>query len=99
MWRTSFNVSYLLAYLIGTFVLIGLGYLWSRRIAHLSLTTSTVYVMGMSMSNQRVCRLSDLVADISSCCRRVIGAQHDLMAAMPIDGHFPILAQTYGERT
>lgn len=45
------NVSYLLAYLIGTFALIGLGYFWSRRIASLSLTTSTVYVMGMSMSN------------------------------------------------
>jgi len=46
-----FNASYLLAYLTGSLAVIGLGLFWCRRLAGLSPTTSTVYVMGMAASN------------------------------------------------
>jgi malonate transporter and related proteins len=49
--REIFNISYLLAYLAGSLAVLGLGYLWSRRIANLGPTTSTFYAMGMSCSN------------------------------------------------
>ena len=45
------NVSYLLAYLVGTMLVIGCGYFWSRRVDGHSPMTSTFYVMGMSCSN------------------------------------------------
>jgi predicted permease len=45
------NVTYLLAYLLGSLAVIGAGYLWSRRLAGLSPTTSTFYAMGMACSN------------------------------------------------
>lgn len=45
------NVSYVVAYLAGSLIVLGLGWLWSRRWAHLNPTTSTFYVMGMSCSN------------------------------------------------
>lgn len=46
-----FNVSYLLAYLMGTLLVIGLGYFWCRRVSVLNPVTSTFYVMGMACSN------------------------------------------------
>ena len=46
-----FNLSYLLAYLVGSLLVIGCGYLWSRRVGRYSPTESTFYVMGMSCSN------------------------------------------------
>ena len=49
--REILNVSYLLAYLAGSLVVLGLGFLWCRRSAALSSTTSTIYVMGMTCSN------------------------------------------------
>jgi hypothetical protein len=45
------NSSYLLAYVTGTLCVIGSGYFWSRRLARLDSTTSTIYIMGMSCSN------------------------------------------------
>lgn len=45
------NASYILAYLGGSLAVLGLGWLWCRRIAVLNPTTSTFYVMGMSCSN------------------------------------------------
>lgn len=45
------DVSYLLAYLGGSLLVIGCGYLWSRRIGGHSPMASTFYVMGMSCSN------------------------------------------------
>ncbi len=45
------NVSYVLAYLAGSLLVIGLGLLWCRRVAGLSPSTSAVYVMGMTCSN------------------------------------------------
>ncbi len=45
------NASYILAYLSGSLTVLGLGWLWCRRIAALNPTTSTFYVMGMSCSN------------------------------------------------
>ena len=45
------NASYLLAYLLGSLAVLGLGWLWCRRLARLNPTTSTFYVMGMSCSN------------------------------------------------
>jgi hypothetical protein len=45
------NVSYLLAYLTGSLLVIGLGSLWFRRISGLNPTTSSIYVMGMACSN------------------------------------------------
>jgi len=45
------NVSYLLAYLGGSLLVIGLGSLWFRRFCGLNPTTSTVCVMGMACSN------------------------------------------------
>lgn len=45
------NSSYLLAYVTGTLIVIGCGYLWSRGLAKLDSTTSTMYAMGMSCSN------------------------------------------------
>jgi predicted permease len=46
-----FNGSYLLAYLMGSLIVVGLGYFWCRRFAGLNSTTSTFYAMGMSCSN------------------------------------------------
>ncbi len=46
-----FNVSYLLAYLVGSLIVIGCGYFWSRRVSGHSPTASTFYAMGMSCSN------------------------------------------------
>lgn len=46
-----FNISYLLAYLVGSLVVIGSGYFWSRRVGGHSPTASTFYAMGMSCSN------------------------------------------------
>ena len=45
------NVSYLVAYLAGSLIVIGLGYLWCRRVSALTPITSTFYVMGMACSN------------------------------------------------
>lgn len=45
------NVGYLLAYGGGAWLVIGLGYLWSRRVARLQPLSSTFYAMGMSCSN------------------------------------------------
>ena len=45
------NLSYVVAYLAGSLIVLGLGWLWCRRWAHLNPTTSTFYVMGMSCSN------------------------------------------------
>jgi len=45
------NGSYLLAYLAGSLALLGLGLVWCRRVAGLSPTISTLYVMGMTVSN------------------------------------------------
>ncbi len=45
------NVSYLLAYAVGSLLVMGTGYFWSRRIARLSPLTSTFYAMGMTCSN------------------------------------------------
>jgi hypothetical protein len=49
--REILNVSYLLAYLTGSLIVLGLGFVWCRRAAALSPTTSTIYVMGMTCSN------------------------------------------------
>jgi len=46
-----FNLSYLLAYTIGSLTVLGLGYLWSRRVTGLGHSASTFSVMGMSCSN------------------------------------------------
>lgn len=43
--------SYFLAYLAGSLAVVALGWLWCRRVAGLSATASTFYVMGMSCSN------------------------------------------------
>ncbi|WP_416053165.1 AEC family transporter [Cupriavidus basilensis] len=45
------NVSYLLAYCIGSWAVIGLGYAWCRRVSRLNPATSAFYAMGMSCSN------------------------------------------------
>jgi hypothetical protein len=45
------NVSYLLAYLCGTLLVIGCGYLWCRRVSGLDRTVSTIHVMGMACTN------------------------------------------------
>lgn len=45
------NVSYLLAYAGASLAVVGLGYVWSRRLAHQSPANSAIYVMGMSCSN------------------------------------------------
>jgi predicted permease len=49
--RQILNLSYLLAYLAGSLCVVGLGWCWCRRVASLSSTASTFYVMGMSCSN------------------------------------------------
>lgn len=45
------NVNYLLAYALGTFSVILLGYFWCRPISQRNSTTATFYVVGMSCSN------------------------------------------------
>ena len=46
-----FNPSYLLAYLSGSLIVVGGGYLWSRRIKGYSATVATFNALGMSCSN------------------------------------------------
>ena len=46
-----FNGGYLLAYLVGSLTVLGLGYFWSSRVRGLSPTTSTFCAMGMACSN------------------------------------------------
>lgn len=45
------NTSYLLAYLVGSLLVVCCGYYWSRRVSGHSATASTFYTMGMSCSN------------------------------------------------
>ena len=45
------NVNYILAYLLGTLALIGLGMFWCRYIARLDQTSSAFCTMGMACSN------------------------------------------------
>jgi malonate transporter len=45
------NGGYMLAYAGASLALVGVGYLWCRRLAGFGKTTSTFYVMGMSCSN------------------------------------------------
>ena len=45
------NVTYLLAYLIGSLIMVAGGYFWSRRIGGYSAIASTFNAMGMSLSN------------------------------------------------
>ena len=45
------NTSYVFAYLAGSLIVLGSGWLWCRRWAQLSEVKSTFYVMGMSCSN------------------------------------------------
>lgn len=45
------NVTYMLAYLAGTLLVIGIGLCWCRSVARLKPTTSAFYTMGMACSN------------------------------------------------
>ena len=45
------NTSYIAAYMLGSWLILGLGYLWARRVAGLAQTTSAFYAMGMTCSN------------------------------------------------
>jgi malonate transporter and related proteins len=45
------NVSYLAAYLFGSLTMIGLGFLWARRVGGHDATASTFQAMGMACSN------------------------------------------------
>jgi len=45
------NITYLLSYLCGSLLVIGLGYLWCRRVSGLEPTASTIHVMGMACTN------------------------------------------------
>jgi malonate transporter len=45
------NGSYVLAYASASLAVVGVGYVWCRRLAELGKTTSAFYVMGMSCSN------------------------------------------------
>lgn len=45
------NPTYLGAYLGGSLLVIGIGYLWGRRVSRKPAVTSTFYAMGMSCSN------------------------------------------------
>jgi predicted permease len=45
------NSGYLLAYLVGSLSVLGIGYFWASRLRGLSPTTSTFYAMGMACSN------------------------------------------------
>jgi len=45
------NFDYILAYLIGTLVVVGLGLFWCRRMARMNPTTSALCAMGMACSN------------------------------------------------
>lgn len=45
------NVSYLLAYLLGSLLVIALGFLWARRVNGLDATASTFQAMGMACAN------------------------------------------------
>lgn len=45
------NVSYLLAYLLGSLTVIGLGFLWARRVGGRDALASTFQAMGMACSN------------------------------------------------
>ena len=49
--REIFNLSYLLAYLVGTLAVIAIGYAYTRRIQGASAVRSSIYAMGMSCSN------------------------------------------------
>ncbi|WP_342617977.1 AEC family transporter [Rhodoferax sp. GW822-FHT02A01] len=46
-----FNSSYLLAYMVGTLLVLGVGYSWTRYATRQSPLTSTFYAMGMGCSN------------------------------------------------
>lgn len=45
------NVSYLLAYLLGSLLVIALGFLWARRVGGRDATASTFQAMGMACAN------------------------------------------------
>ncbi len=45
------NASYLLAYLLGSLLVIGVGFVWARRVNGLDTTASTFQAMGMACSN------------------------------------------------
>ena len=45
------NVSYMFAYLLGSLLMIAIGFLWARRVAKLDATASTFQAMGMACSN------------------------------------------------
>ena len=45
------NFDYILAYLVGTLAVVGLGLFWCRRIARMNPTTSALCAMGMACSN------------------------------------------------
>ena len=45
------NTGYLLAYLVGSLTVLGLGYFWASRVRGLSPVTSTFYAMGMACAN------------------------------------------------
>jgi len=46
-----FNPAYLLAYALGSLLVIAIGYGWARRVAGQSATSSTFYAMGMGCAN------------------------------------------------
>lgn len=46
-----FNPSYILSYLIGTLLVIGLGYWYTRRVQGASAVDASIYALGMSSSN------------------------------------------------
>jgi predicted permease len=46
-----FNLGYMFVYLIGSLLVLTIGYLWSRRLMGKDSTISTFYAMGMSCSN------------------------------------------------
>lgn len=134
------NLSYVFAYLAGSLIVLGLGWLWCRRWARLNPTTSTFYVMGMSCSNSGFVGYPILlltfapVAGVALALNMIIEnfvmiplllalAEHErnaagrwyhvvgrslarlatnpliigLVAAMPMMGIYPILAQAYGQ--
>ena len=44
----TLNGGYLLAYALGSLAVFGAGLLWARRFAGMSVTTGTIYAMGMT---------------------------------------------------
>ena len=80
------NVGYLSAVLLGSLIVFGAGYIWSRKIANESRAASTFSAMGMSCANSGFIGFPILLVTLPNVVAFELGHVHRDYSASTLDG-------------